>query len=529
MVTSDAPLATAVGAEILRRGGNAVDAAVATAFALAVVLPEAGNVGGGGFLVARMGGADWSLDFRESAPAKATRDMFLDEEGAPTDRSVTGHLAAGVPGSVSGLWEAHARLGSLPWESLVAPAIALAADGFAVPPSLARAVAADAGRLARFPASAALFLPGGVPLAAGEIWRNPDLAAVLRRIATSGPEGFSTGRTAELIDREMRRGGGRITREDLASYRAIWRAPLVLEYRGHRVVTMALPSSGGVALGILFRLLEPFSLEAAGWSSPECVHLLAEAMRRAFAARNAWLGDPDFVADPTEEILSDAWIAAQRATLSPRAATPSHLVSPSLGDDGGGGTHTTHLSVVDASGNAVALTTTLNNGFGSAVVVEGAGFLLNDEMDDFAAKPGTPNLFGLIQGEANAIEPGKRMLSSMTPAIVLDREGRVALVVGAAGGPRIITSVFQTISRILDHGMPLASAMSGPRMHHQHLPDEILAEPGLLDAAGRRALEDLGHHVRASSVLADVQAIAREGALWVGVSDPRRAGAALGP
>jgi gamma-glutamyltranspeptidase / glutathione hydrolase len=530
MVTSDSDLATRVGVAILAAGGNAVDAAVATAFALAVAYPEAGNLGGGGFLVLRTAaGEEAALDFREKAPLAASRDMFLDAEGNVTDRSITGHLAAGVPGAVAGLWEAHRRFGSLPWRQLVEPAIRLAADGLVVDDALHRSIAGGAERLRRFPASAALFLPGGQPLAAGSTWRNPELAAVLRRIAAQGPAGFYEGETAALIVAEMRRGGGLITHEDLRSYRALWREPVAFDYRGHRIVSMPPASSGGLTLGLIAGILEGYDLRALGWNTPATLHLTAEAMRRAFAERNHHLGDPDFVAIPRERFLDPAFITSHRAGIDRERASSSLEVGPGAGASATSSDHTTHLSVVDASGGAAALTTTINLLYGSAVTVAGAGFLLNNEMDDFAAKPGTPNVYGLVQGEANAIQPGKRMLSAMTPTLVIGPERQVIAVTGARGGPRIISAVWQVISNIVDHRFDVLAAVNAPRIHHQHLPDVLYLErdgipPGVADALRAR-----GHDVQPrSGYIGVAPTLLRDARGWTGVADPRRPGLAAG-
>lgn len=531
MVTSDAPLATQVGVEILKAGGNAVDAAIATAFALAVVYPEAGNIGGGGFLVARMAdGETAALDFRETAPLAATRDMYLDENGELTDRSITGHLASGVPGAVAGLWEAHQRFGSMPWVELVAPAIRLARDGFIVDEDLAGSVVDEEDRLRRFPASAELFLPNGKPIEAGSHWRNPDLAAVLERIAEQGPAGFYEGETADLIVAEMERGGGIITHEDLKRYKAVWREPIEFDYRGFQVVSMPPPSSGGITIAMIANILEGYDLRALGWHSPEAIHLTAEAMRRAFADRNHYLGDPDFVEIPTEMLLSKEYAARRRAEISPNRATPSLDVAAGLmAGDGTESDHTTHFSVVDGEGNVVALTTTVNSLYGSAVTVAGAGFVLNNEMDDFAAKPGEPNQFGLVQGEANAIEPGKRMLSAMTPTIVVSPDGSPLLITGARGGPRIISAVTQILLNVADYGMDVAAAVNAPRIHHQHLPDALFYERNGLRQDEVKALEALGHTVRPfSGYIGNAPSILRQDGRWTGVADPRQGGLAAG-
>ncbi|HWV56372.1 MAG TPA: gamma-glutamyltransferase, partial [Longimicrobiales bacterium] len=466
IVVTDAAEATRVGVEVLRAGGNAVDAAVAAAFALAVVYPEAGNIGGGGFMIVHgAGGTVGALDFRETAPGLASRDMFLGEDGEVTEHSVTGHLASGVPGSVAGLWQAHQRFGRLPWTELVAPAIRLAANGFPVDARFAASVRAQQRRLERFRASAALFLPGGRPLVEGETWRNPELAAVLERVAERGEAGFYEGETAELIVAEMRRNGGLISHDDLASYRAVWREPVTFTYRDHTIVSMPPPSSGGVTLAMIANQLQAYELAGHGWNSATTMHLMTEAMRRAFADRNAYLADPDFSPVPTERLVSADHAAARRASISPDRATPSEVVTPA-GAPGGPpeGNNTTHIVVADSSGTVVSLTTTINGLYGSGVTVTGAGFVLNNEMDDFTAKPGAPNMFGLIQGEMNVIEPGKRMLSAMTPTIVLAPDGRPLIATGARGGPRIITAVFQVLSNLIDHGMDPGTAVAAPRI-----------------------------------------------------------------
>jgi gamma-glutamyltranspeptidase/glutathione hydrolase len=497
-----------------------------------VVYPQAGNLGGGGFLVARLRDQTWALDFRETAPVAASRDMFLDAEGNVTNKSLVGRLAAGVPGSVAGLWAAHQKLGLKPWAELVAPAVALAENGFVVDKAFASSVEKYADVLALFPASAALYLPGGKPVAEGSTWKNPELAEALRRIATQGAAGFYQGETAALLVAEMARGDtgaerGLITAEDLKTYQARWRDPLVFTYRGYTIASMSPPSSGGIALAMICRLLEPYELRELAWHSPEELHLLAEAMRRAFAARNAYLGDPDFVENPLPLLLSDGWAKRQRASITARA-TSSAEVSPGIGSDGSEGQHTTHFSVVDAEGNGVALTTTLNLGYGSAVTVTGAGFLLNNEMDDFAAKPGAKNAFGLVQGPANAIAPKKRMLSSMTPTLVYDASGHVVLALGAAGGPTIITTVFQILSNVIDHGMDIEAAVKAPRMHHQHLPDLLVfEESGLLPEAQQR-LEAMGHALRPVPRLADAPSLYRAPSGLTGSPEPRQGGSVSG-
>ena len=522
MVVSEHPLSSEVGAEILRRGGNAIDAAVAVGFAQAVVNPRAGNIGGGGFLVYRTAdGQAFTLDYRETAPAAATRNMYLDSAGNLTDRSVIGALAAGVPGSVAGLYEMHRRFGRLPWRDLVAPAIALA-RGHVVDSARSRVIDRNREGLERFPTSAAIFLPGGNPPAPGDTLRQSDLARTLERVAERGADGFYHGQTADLIVAEMRRGGGIITAEDLANYRAQWRDPIQSTYRGWRIIAMPPASSGGVTLTEILNILEGYRLPAFG--SAKLLHLETEAMRRAFTDRNRYLGDPAFVQMPLDRLTSKAYAAELRRGIRRNRATPSAEM-PNVAE----GTETTHYSIVDPDGNAVAITTTINGNFGCKLVVGGAGFMLNNEMDDFAAKPGSPNMFGLVQGEANAIQPGKRMLSAMTPTIVLNPEGRLELVVGAPGGPTIITAVFHVISNVIDHKMSLADAVYAPRIHHQGLPDSLAWEPNGIAPAQRRKLEAMGHALNVRpGYIALINAIRVTPNGLEGVSDPRTAGGAVG-
>ena len=523
MVVTGSSLASGVGRDILRRGGNAVDAAVAVGFALAVVHPEAGNLGGGGFMVVRLrDGTVEALDYRETAPGRATRDMYVDARGEPTELSVTGPLAAGVPGAVAGLTEAHRRYGRLPFAAVIEPAIGLARDGFLVDEYRSRSIAGDSARLAMFPASRASFLPGGAPPAPGTRLRQPDLAATLAVIRDHGADGFYRGRVADLIVAEMERGGGLISHADLESYQAIWREPITISYRGHTIYSMPPASSGGVTMGEILNVMEGYD-PLPPFGSPALVHLEAEAMRRAFTDRNRYLGDPDFVRNPTDRLLSKAYAAELRREIGDRATpTPAFVAGPRMGGS------TTHYSIVDADGNAVSCTTTLNDSYGSAVTVSGAGFLLNDEMDDFATAPGKPNMYGLVQGEANAIAPGKRMLSAMTPSIVLDPERRLLMVLGTPGGPRIITMVYHVISNVIDHRMPLPEAVAAPRMHHQGLPDTLQVEPGGFPPATLDSLHRRGHALGTGGYWGDVEAIIRRPDGWQGVSDPRRGGGGAG-
>ena len=523
MVVTAHPLATQAGVEILKQGGNAIDAAVAVAFALEVVLPDAGNIGGGGFIVHRSAAGEvLALDYREAAPAAATHDMYLDSAGNVTEKSLVGHLASGVPGSVAGLYTAWKRLGSLPWPVLLAPAIRLA-NGHVVDSARSRDITSDRELLAQFPASRAQFLPNDSAPPPGKLWQQPDLARTLQLLSDSGPDVFYRGQIADLIVAEMQRGGGLITRNDLRAYRAKWRTPVELTYRGYTIYSMPPPSSGGVTMGEILNILEGYdTIPALG--TPAYEHLLAEAMRRAFMDRNHWLGDPDFVQMPIERLLSKSYGASLRSEIDLQHATPT---PPSVTT--GGGVHTTHYSIVDAKGNAASVTTTLNGGFGSGVTVTGAGFLLNNEMDDFTSAPGKPNMYGLVQGEANAIAPGKRMLSAMTPSIVLDRNGKLLLVVGTPGGPTIITTVAQVILNVLDQRMSLADAVAAPRIHHQALPDVIHYERDGLSEATVRALEMMGHRMEMRRGMSGiVAAIQHTAGGWIGVADPRYAGGALG-
>ncbi len=523
MVVSGHPLASEVGRDILRAGGNAVDAAVAVGLALAVVHPEAGNIGGGGFMVIRTAeGEVHALDYRETAPGRATRDMYLDANGEPTERSVTGALAAGVPGAAAGLTAAHQRFGRLPFDSVMAPAIRLARDGFVVDQYRSESIRSDSARLSQFPASLTSFLPGGRPPAPGSRLTQPDLAETLDAIRRNGAAGFYQGPVANLIVAEMERGGGLISLADLAGYRAIWREPITLTYRGHTIYSMPPASSGGVTMGEILNIMEGYD-PLPRFGTPALLHREAEAMRRAFSDRNRYLGDPAYVRNPIDRLLSKDYAATLRGQIGERA-TPT----PRFDAGAASGSSTTHYSVVDAAGNAVSCTTTLNNSYGSAVTVAGAGFLLNDEMDDFATAPGKPNLYGLVQGEANAIAPGKRMLSAMTPSIVLDPAGRLYLVVGTPGGPRIITMVYHVISNVIDHRMPLPDAVTAPRMHHQALPDTVRVEAGGFTEATLDSLGARGHGILADGHWGDVEAIIRTPDGWQGVSDPRRGGGGAG-
>ena len=521
MVTSDAPIASRVGVDILRSGGNAVDAAVATGFALAVVYPEAGNLGGGGFTLVRMAdGRVASIDYREIAPLAATRTMFLDSAGRATNASVVGPLASGVPGAVAGMVETQRRFGRLTLAQVLAPAIRLAEEGFVVDSLLAESLADYASLIGRFDGRT-VFLPGGVALARGTTLRQPALARTLRAIADSGATAFYSGSLARVIAEDLRAAGSIITYDDLARYKVEWREPIRATYRGHTLLTMPPPSSG-VTMIQLLNILEGFQ-PMPPFASARYSHVLSAAMQRAFIDRNRSLADPAFARVPTDRLADKSYAARLRAGVGQRA-TPTPAVTATMSE----GTETTHYAVVDADGNAVSTTTTINDLYGSGVYLPNAGFFMNDEMDDFAANPGQPNLFGLVQGEQNAIQPGKRMLSSMLPTIVLDRAGRPLLLVGARGGPRIITSVTQTIVNVIDHRMSLADAINAPRLHHQALPDTIRYEPGGFTPALLDSLRALGYGLRDISNIGSVNGIMRVGRTWVGYADPRSGGRPVG-
>ena len=520
VVVSGNEIASQVGRDILRAGGNAVDAAVAVGFALTVVHPEAGNIGGGGFMVIRLkDGGVFTLDYREVAPAAATRNMYMDLRGNPTQLSIVGHLAAGVPGSVAGLAEAHRRFGKLPWRDVVQPAVALAENGFVVDSFRYRSIEGSRELLYLFPASRRKFLPdSGHAPQPGTTWRQPDLARTLAAIRDQGRDGFYKGPVSDLIVKEMDLGGGLISHADLENYKALWRDPVRVTYRGYTVYSMPPASSGGVTMGEILNIMEGWP-KLPAFGTGELLHRETEAMRRAFTDRNVYLGDPAFVTMPIARLLSKSYAESLHAEIGEQASKTAKF-DPSLPR----GASTTHYSVVDADGNAVSTTTTLNNSYGSGVTVTGAGFLLNDEMDDFATAPGKPNMFGLVQGEANAVQPGKRMLSAMTPSIVLDPKDQLYLVVGTPGGPRIITMVYHVISNVIDHGMSLPDAVAAPRMHHQALPDVVRLERGGFTPATIADLRARGHVVEEGGYSGDVEAIIRTGDSWEGVSDPRYGG-----
>ena len=527
MAVSNSPEASKASVEILKAGGNAVDAAVALGFALAVTWPEAGNIGGGGYMVIHMAdGRTATLDYREVAPAAATRNMYLDASGNLTDKSVDGHLSVGVPGAIAGLTEALKKYGTLPLSRVMQPAIRLAREGFVVDSGLGRSIAGGSARLSKWEGGK-LFAPGGVAVKAGALFKQPDLARTLQAIADGGAKAFYEGWIADSLVAEQKRGGGIVTRADLAKYTPKWRTPVTTKYREYSLVAMPPSSSGGVTMTEALNVLEQYP-KLPPYGSTAYFHVVASAFQRAFIDRNAKLADPDFVAVPMDLLTSKKYAKALRATIDDKRATPTKELEPKLEAAAREGSHTTHYSVVDSKGNAVANTTTLNNSWGSGVWVRGAGFMLNDEMDDFAAQPGKANMYGLVQLEQNKIEPGKRMLSAMSPTIVLDKNGNVLLVVGAAGGPTIITGTAQVILNVLDNHMNISDAMRAPRVHHQALPDSITFETGGITAAVLDSLRKMGHGMKPQAALVNVNAIMRVKGGWEGVPEPRRWGGAFG-
>jgi gamma-glutamyltranspeptidase/glutathione hydrolase len=524
MVVSATRDASDAGIEILKKGGNAVDAAVATHFALAVTFPGAGNIGGGGFLVLRTANGEVkTLDFREKAPDKASRDMYLDENNEVTNKSVLGHWAVGVPGSVDGMLEALERYGTMPIDVVLEPAIRLASKGFNLSFEEAWSLNSNRAYFSQFESSSKYFVKNdSSDYVEGERFIQKDLAQTLERIALYGREGFYSGITAELIVEEMEKNGGLIDFSDLRNYKSVWRNPIRISYKEYDLVTMGPPSAGGILLKQMLGMIEPYSIGNYGFNSTESVHLMAEAMKRAYADRSKYIGDPDFVSVPIAALTDSLYIKTRMQDFSWGYSTQSQDIQPGEVSDYFESDETTHYSVVDKFGNAVSVTTTLNGGYGSKVAVGGAGFLLNNEMDDFSSKPGVPNMYGLTGGQANEIAPNKRMVSSMTPTIVT-KNGKLAMVLGTPGGSTIITTVFQVFLNMAEFGMNAQQAVSALRVHHQWLPDQLFFEPFAIARTDRNALEARGYFLnerRGYSGRADCIQIDEEGWLYGG-ADPR--------
>lgn len=529
MVASRSDLASEVGQQILADGGNAIDAAVATAFALAVTYPSAGNLGGGGFmLIALADGTVLAQDNREKAPAAAHRDMFLDTNGnVDRELALRSLQASGVPGTVAGLLDALERYGTLSRAEVLAPAIALAEDGFILNEDLAGQFRSNLDAFRQYPASLAKFSKQGEPYVAGDRWAQPALARTLTRIAEQGRDGFYKGETAALISAEMERQGGLISLEDLAEYNAVWREPLRGDYRGYEIWSMPPPSSGGILLVQMLNMLEAYDIGALGWGSPATLHLMIEAQRRAYADRAEFLGDPDFVEIPTTMLTSKDYARARFADFDTQQASDSSEIDAGSWPEES--PETTHFSVADAQGNAVSMTTTLNSSYGNRIVIPGTGILMNNEMDDFSSKPNSPNAYGLTGGAANAIEPGKRMLSSMTPTIIT-RNGSPLLLTGSPGGSTIINTVLQVVLNVLDHDMSLEQAVSSPRMHHQWMPDIVRYEAGAISDDAVAELREMGHKGLTSSrfSIGDANSVLIGEGYIEGMSDPRNVGGVAG-
>jgi gamma-glutamyltranspeptidase / glutathione hydrolase len=533
MVVAQEPLAADVGLEVLKRGGNAVDAAIAVGFALAATHPAAGNVGGGGFMLVRLatGKTDF-IDFRESAPAHAARDMYIGPDGNPTRDSIVGWRSSGVPGSVAGFEFAHEKFGRKPWSELLAPAIKLAREGFTVSAPFAGELREEQSYLESDPESKRIFLRDGDLYKTGETFKQPELAATIERIAKNGAKDFYQGETAQRLAAAMAAHGGLITLNDLKNYKVIERTPLTGNYKDFTIVASPPPSAGGIGLLQILGMLAGTSYDADGPDSPKAVHYEAEAMRRFYADRSEYLGDPDFYNVPVRALLNPKYLAWRRSTIDPRRATPSDIVKPGLPKAVTArlywheSSQTTHYNVVDAEGNAVAVTYTLNNSYGNGVTVPELGFLLNDEMDDFAAKPGAPNMFGLIGADANAIEPGKRPLSSMTPTIVT-KAGKLFMVVGAPGGSRITTGVTEVILDVLDFHLNPQDAVDLPRFHEQWIPDLLYLQIGF-PRSTEEALQKMGYEIRPTDSVARVEAIVVNNGALEGGTESRLNGKAAG-
>lgn len=528
MVVTAHPEASLVGINILKNGGNAIDAAVAVQFALAVVYPNAGNIGGGGFLVYRSAkGEINSLDFREKAPGLASRKMFLDEKGEVINgKSLYGHLAAGVPGTVDGMVKAHKKYGKLSWKKVIDPAIKLAEKGFPITEKQAGELNSLKDRLIHFNPNGTSLVKPEVNWKPGDLLIQPELSNTLNLIRDNGRAGFYEGKVAQHITEEMRRGSGLISKKDLMEYQSEWRIPVTGKYKNYKIISMPPPSSGGIALVQLLQSVESYPLKRWGFNSDSTIQLMVEAERRVYADRSAYLGDPDFFKVPKEQLLNPLYQKKRLTNFNWDSATPSADVKEGS-FTGKESEETTHFSIVDKEGNAVSVTTTLNGSYGSLVVVPKAGFLLNNEMDDFSAKPGAPNMYGLVGGQANAIAPGKRMLSSMTPTIV-EKDSGLFMVVGTPGGSTIITSVFQTILNVLEFDMPIQEAVSAKRFHHQWLPDVVYTERGAFDDITTSILQRKGYKITPRSPIGRVDGIlvTKEG--YQGGADPRGDDTSLG-
>jgi gamma-glutamyltranspeptidase/glutathione hydrolase len=514
------PDAAKAGLNVLKKGGNAVDAAVAVQFALAVTHPQAGNIGGGGFMVYRpYKGEANTLDFREMAPAKASADMYLDAAGnVIPDKSLYTHQASGIPGSVDGMVKAHQKYGKLKWALLVQPAIDLALKGFKITKHLAADLNGEELTFKKLnPDKHYLIKNGGWK--EGDVLVQPDLGRTLQMIRDKGRAGFYEGKVASLIVAEMNAGEGLLTSADLRNYHSVWRKPLTGNYKNYKIITMPPPSSGGIALLQLLEAVKKYPLQRYGFNSDSTVQLMVEAERRVYADRSKYLGDPDFYKVPVDSLLNAKYISARMKDFNWAAATLSTAIQPGM-FAGYESNQTTHYSIVDKDGNAVSITTTLNDTFGSKIFVNGAGFLLNNEMDDFSSKPGVPNMYGLVGGKANSIQPGKRMLSSMTPTII-EKKGKLFMVVGTPGGATIITSVFQTVLNVLEFGMDMQQAVSAKRFHHQWLPDEIENEPGAFNSAVKNKLMQKGYKLTPNGGIGRVDAILKTATGYKGGADPR--------
>jgi gamma-glutamyltranspeptidase / glutathione hydrolase len=506
MVVSAHPQGSLIGAQILREGGNAIDAAVATGFALAVCYPEAGNIGGGGFMVIRTSdGSSDVIDFREKAPIRASRDMYLSGDGNVIEGlSTESHLAAGVPGSVDGLIKVHSRYGKLSFRKVIQPAIDLAIKGYILTEEQARSLNGNKEYFIKKNKSRPAFVNDTL-WKKGDVLKQPDLAKTLERIRDNGRDGFYSGKTAELIVNEIKRGNGIMTGLDLKEYESVFRKPLIADYRGYRLITVPPPSGGGIILFQLLGMVEPYTLKEWGFHSVKSIHLIAEAEKRAYADRAEFSGDPDYVNVPVNGLLDPAYLKKRMHDFDENRASLSSEINAGS-PAGHESEETTHYSVIDRFGNAVAVTTTLNNIYGTSIVVDGAGFLLNNEMNDFSVKPGVPNMFGLTGGYANAIQPGKRMLSSMTPVIV-EKDGKLFLVAGSPGGSTIPTSVFQVIINVIDHNMSIREAVDTGRFHHQWLPDWISYEIDSIDSLTLLKLKQIGHELKPREAIGRVNAI----------------------